>query len=46
METEPHHHHYDPTDRKKRKENYNVRTLKQAFEFVSYYLESGEEYKA
>ncbi|GEL76710.1 hypothetical protein TMU01_09450 [Tenuibacillus multivorans] len=28
------------------KENYNVRTLVQAFKFISYYIESGEEYKA
>lgn len=41
--SEPH-HHYDPTDRKKRRENYHVRTLNQAFAFVAKYLESREEY--
>ncbi|MFC2949201.1 toxin-antitoxin system TumE family protein [Virgibacillus sediminis] len=45
IETEPHHHHYDLNDRKKRRENYDVRTLEQAFEFISYYLISGKEYK-
>ncbi|MBP1309193.1 hypothetical protein JOD82_002213 [Paenibacillus sp. 1182] len=44
--TEPHHHHYDPADRKKRRENYNVRTLRQAFTFVGAYIESGKEYAA
>lgn len=44
VDTEPHHHHFDPNDRKKRRENYNVRTLEQAFEFVTKYLDSGEEY--
>jgi len=44
VETEPHHHHYDPKDRKKRRENYNVRTLEQVFEFVTVYLINGNEY--
>ncbi|GLC90146.1 DUF6516 family protein [Lysinibacillus piscis] len=42
--TEPHHHHYDPNDRRKRKENYDVRSLKDAFAFIAKYLESKEEY--
>lgn len=45
VKTEPHHHHYDPKDRKKRRENYNVRTLDQVFAFVAEYLNSGTEYK-
>ncbi|GAA0603797.1 hypothetical protein GCM10009001_21080 [Virgibacillus siamensis] len=44
IETEPHHHHYDPNDRRKRKENYDVRTLYEVFQFVSYYIESGKPY--
>lgn len=44
IDTEPHHHHYDPKDRKKRRENYSVRTLNQAFAFVAKYLETKEEY--
>ncbi|WP_019412691.1 DUF6516 family protein [Paenisporosarcina sp. TG20] len=44
VDTEPHHHHFDPNDRKNRRENYDVRTLEQAFEFVTKYLDSGEEY--
>jgi hypothetical protein len=44
--TEPHHHHFDPTDRKKRKENYDVRTLRQAFSFVGEYITTGKEYVA
>lgn len=43
--TEPHHHHYIPGARKRRKENYNIRTLKAAFQFVAPYIESGSEYK-
>lgn len=45
VKTEPHHHHYDPKDRKKRRENYDVRTLEQVFAFVTKYLDSGKEYK-
>lgn len=45
IKTEPHHHHYDPKDRKKRRENYDVRTLNQVFTFVAKYLDSGKEYK-
>lgn len=45
IESEPHHHHYDPTDRKKRKESWEVRTLRDALLFVKYYIDSGEEYK-
>jgi hypothetical protein len=45
VNTEPHHHHYDPADRKKRRDNYDVRTLVQAFAFVDTYFDSGEEYK-
>lgn len=45
VKTEPHHHHYDPSDRKKRRENYDVRNLRSVFEFVEQYLESGKEYK-
>ncbi len=44
VETEPHHH--VPAERKYRKENYNVRTLKAAFEFIDHYIMSGDEYKA
>ncbi|KAB8126745.1 hypothetical protein F9U64_19250 [Gracilibacillus oryzae] len=44
VKTEPHHHHYDPKDRKKRRENYDVHTLEQAFDFIDAFLESGEEY--
>jgi len=43
--TELHHHHYDPNDRKKRRENFEVRTLDQVFTFVTKYLDSGIEYK-
>lgn len=45
IKTEPHHHHYDPTDRKKRRENYTVRTLDQAFAFVAEFLENGKKYE-
>jgi hypothetical protein len=44
IKTEPHHHHYDLKDRKKRRENYNVRTLRQAFKFIKPYLKTGKEY--
>lgn len=42
VETEPHHHHHVPGDRKKRKA---VRSLEQAFEFVSKYIETKTEYR-
>lgn len=45
VKTEPHHHHYDPKDRKKRRENYDVRTLEQVFAFVTEYLDNRKEYK-
>lgn len=44
VETEPHHHHYVPGERKYRKENYDVRTLEADFEFVAHFITSGEEY--
>lgn len=40
VKTEPHHHHYDPNDRRKRRENYDVRSLEQAFNFVIHYINS------
>ncbi|MFC5558868.1 hypothetical protein ACFPN4_07040 [Ureibacillus thermophilus] len=40
----PHHHHI-PGDRKARKENWDVWTLEETFEFVAYYIQSGKEYK-
>lgn len=46
VETEPHHHHFDPNNRKNRRENYDIRTLVQAFRFVEHYIRSGEEYTA
>jgi hypothetical protein len=42
--TEPHHHHHIPGDRSKRQENWNVRTLEQAFEFIKPYIESEKPY--
>ena len=44
VNTEPHHHHYDPQDRSKRRDNHEVRTLRDAFEFIQPYIESGIEY--
>lgn len=44
VETEPHHHHYDPNDRRKRRENWHVRTLRDALLFVKHYIDSNEEY--
>ncbi|UJL46758.1 hypothetical protein KFZ58_02035 [Virgibacillus sp. NKC19-16] len=44
IETEPHHHHYDPHDRTKRRANYDVRSLEQAFNFIKKYIETGKEY--
>lgn len=45
VHSEPHHHHYDPMDRKKRRSNWEVRTLRNALLFVKHYIDSGEEYK-
>lgn len=42
--TEPHHHHFDPRNRGKRKESFDVRTLDQAFSFIERYIETGLEY--
>ncbi|WCF11388.1 DUF6516 family protein (plasmid) [Paenibacillus thiaminolyticus] len=44
VETEPHHHHYDPQNRKNRCENYNIRTLRDAFKFIEPYILEGKEY--
>ncbi|MNQ97902.1 hypothetical protein D3C85_1135700 [compost metagenome] len=44
VKTEPHHHHYDPNDRKKRTDNYDVRTLEAAFKFIAPYFDSGYPY--
>lgn len=44
VKTEPHHHHHIPRDRKRRKENYHVRTLEKVLEFVSRYITTGLEY--
>jgi len=41
--TEPHHHHYDPDQRSKRKSSY-IRSLDQVFMYVAYYIETGEVY--
>lgn len=43
--SEPHHHHHVPCDRRKRKENWNVWTLDDAFAFIQEYIETGKEYK-
>ncbi|QBK25155.1 hypothetical protein [Ureibacillus thermophilus] len=40
----PHHHHI-PGYRRARKENWDVWTLEETFEFVAYYIQSGKEYK-
>ncbi|MGR6545717.1 toxin-antitoxin system TumE family protein [Paenibacillus tundrae] len=45
VKSEPHHHHYDPNDRKNRCDNWDVRCLRDAFEFIQPYLETGDEYK-
>lgn len=45
IETEPHHHHHVPGNRRIRKENWDIHTLDEAFTFVKFYIESGEEYK-
>ncbi|CAM4092542.1 toxin-antitoxin system TumE family protein [Saccharibacillus endophyticus] len=44
VNSEPHHHHYDPENRKNRCDNWDVRCLRDAFEFVKTYIESGEPY--
>lgn len=44
VDTEPHHHHYDPKDRKHRKNNFRVRTVEDVFDFVVPYILSGKEY--
>ncbi|BBH23263.1 hypothetical protein Back11_46080 [Paenibacillus baekrokdamisoli] len=43
-DTEPHHHHHVPGDRSQRKENWDVHTLEQAFEFIIPFLELGDPY--
>ncbi|MED3662073.1 DUF6516 family protein [Ureibacillus sp. FSL K6-8385] len=45
VESEPHHHHHVPGDRKQRQANWDVWTLDEAFAFVAEYIESGKEYK-
>lgn len=42
--TEPHHHHHVPFDRRQRKENYDVRTLDDAFSKVAEFVRSGKPY--
>jgi len=44
VSSEPHHHHYDPKNRSNRRDNYDVRTLRDAFQFIRTYIESGVEY--
>ncbi len=44
VDSEPHHHHHVPGDRKCRKDNFDVQTLEAAFAFIAKYIESGEEY--
>lgn len=45
VKTEPHHHHHVPGERRKRKENYNTRSLETVFKFVAHYIRTEEEYK-
>lgn len=45
VKTEPHHHHHIPGERRHRKENYDIRTLEAAFEFIAQYIITGKEYK-
>lgn len=44
VDTEPHHHHYDPNDRKNRRNSFQVRTVEDVFNFVIPYIQSGDEY--
>ena len=44
VDSEPHHHHHDPNDRSVRQASFDVRTLREVFEFIQPYLLSGEEY--
>lgn len=44
VESEPHHHHYIPGERHHRQDNWDVWTLQEAFEFIEFYIESGNEY--
>ncbi|MFD2412737.1 DUF6516 family protein [Paenibacillus rhizoplanae] len=42
--TEPHHHHHIPGNRRHRKENWDVHTLEEAFNYVEPYIVNGIEY--
>lgn len=44
VKTEPHHHHI-PGERRHRIENYDIRTLEAAFEFIAQYIITGKEYR-
>jgi len=45
VETEPHHHHHIPGNRKLRTENEETRTLLAVFKFIARYIRSGDEYR-
>lgn len=40
VRTEPHHHHFDPYNRRRRKDSY-IMTLDRVFQYVAYYIEIG-----
>lgn len=44
LSTDPHHHHYVLYDRKPVRENYDVRSLEDAFQQVMNYLSTGRNY--
>lgn len=44
VSTDPHHHHHVLYDRKPVQENYSIRTLESAFDFVIGYLSTGKTY--
>nr|WP_242615297.1 hypothetical protein [Paenibacillus solani] len=43
VRTEPHHHHFDPYNRRRRKDSY-IMTLDRVFQYVAYYIETGRIY--
>lgn len=45
VNSEPHHHHHVPGNRKERNDNFKIHTLDAAFAFVAKYIENGKEYK-
>lgn len=44
LDSDPHHHHHVPYDRKPVQNNHSIRTLEDAFKVIVHYITSGNNY--